>query len=256
MDALTFRTPKLLRKMTGSQGANKVPILEIDVEMVLLGLKLTYDEFVDLCILCGCDYCNTIVGIGPKTALSLIREHKSIENVLKALEANPTKKGNIPPEWYARKEAVPKEKKEVEKKEGNEEEGEEEKKKEEEEEEMEYVDVPACYVQARVLFLRAEVTPAAEVELNWKPPQEEALKKFLCERMGFAEDRVKSAIQRLMAAQEKKQQMRMDSFFKTTETVESKKRKAEAANLKAKAVAKAAKDAKKKGKAGGMGGRR
>ena len=94
------------------------------------------------------------------------------------------------------------------------------------------------------------------MELNWKPPQEEALKKFLFERMGFAEDRVKSAIQRLMAAQEKKQQMRMDSFFKTTETVESKKRKAEAANLKAKAVAKAAKDAKKKGKAGGMGVRR
>jgi 5'-3' exonuclease len=32
-----------------------------------------------LCILCGCDYCSTIKGIGPKTALKLIRECKTIE---------------------------------------------------------------------------------------------------------------------------------------------------------------------------------
>jgi len=27
---------------------------------VLEGLKLTADQFVDLCILCGCDYCGSI----------------------------------------------------------------------------------------------------------------------------------------------------------------------------------------------------
>lgn len=57
MDALTFRTPKLLRRFTFSQGKDKQSILEVDFEAVLRGLKLTYDEFVDLCILCGCDYC-------------------------------------------------------------------------------------------------------------------------------------------------------------------------------------------------------
>ena len=35
MDALTFRTPKLLRKLTYSQsGKEKQPIIEIDVEQV------------------------------------------------------------------------------------------------------------------------------------------------------------------------------------------------------------------------------
>lgn len=30
---------------------------------VLEGLSLTPDQFVDLCILCGCDYCGTIKGM-------------------------------------------------------------------------------------------------------------------------------------------------------------------------------------------------
>jgi 5'-3' exonuclease len=49
------RTPKLLRKMTFSQAA-KQPIMEVDYAKVLSGLGLTHEEFVDLCILCGCDY--------------------------------------------------------------------------------------------------------------------------------------------------------------------------------------------------------
>lgn len=43
-------------------------------------------KFIDLCILLGCDYCDTIKGIGPKTALKLIKEYKSIENILKHLD--------------------------------------------------------------------------------------------------------------------------------------------------------------------------
>ena len=32
---------------------------------VLDELKLTPEQFVDMCILCGCDYAGTIRGIGP-----------------------------------------------------------------------------------------------------------------------------------------------------------------------------------------------
>jgi flap endonuclease-1 len=53
--------------------------VEIDFAAMLAGMQLTYEEFVHLCILCGCDYCSTIKGIGPKTALKLIRAHKTIE---------------------------------------------------------------------------------------------------------------------------------------------------------------------------------
>jgi flap endonuclease-1 len=87
MDALTFATPILLRRLTMPE-SRKLAVLEIHVDKVLGkdGLDLTLDEFVDLCILCGCDYCDSIKGIGPKTALRLIKEHKTIENVIASLD--------------------------------------------------------------------------------------------------------------------------------------------------------------------------
>lgn len=57
-----------------------------------------------MCILCGCDYCDTIDGVGPVTAYKLIKEHKTIEQVIKHLESenlNPKrkKKFNIPKDF-------------------------------------------------------------------------------------------------------------------------------------------------------------
>lgn len=39
-------------------------------------------QFVDLCILLGCDYCDKIAGLGPKRALTLIQKHRTIDNVV------------------------------------------------------------------------------------------------------------------------------------------------------------------------------
>ena len=39
----------------------------------------------------GCDYCDPIKGIGPQTALKLIREHKSIDNILASKAIDTTK---------------------------------------------------------------------------------------------------------------------------------------------------------------------
>lgn len=41
-----------------------------------------FPQFVDLCILLGCDYCEKICGLGPKRALTLIQKHRTIENVV------------------------------------------------------------------------------------------------------------------------------------------------------------------------------
>lgn len=60
-----------------------MPIKEFHLNKVLEGLELTHEQFIDLCILLGCDYCETIRGIGPKRAIDLIREHKSIVISLK-----------------------------------------------------------------------------------------------------------------------------------------------------------------------------
>jgi 5'-3' exonuclease len=40
--------------------------------------NLTMDQFIDLCVLCGCDYTTSIRGIGPTTALKLIQTHGTI----------------------------------------------------------------------------------------------------------------------------------------------------------------------------------
>jgi flap endonuclease-1 len=91
MDALTFGSKILLRHLNFSE-ARKEPILEFNLEKILSELKLNQEQFIDLCILCGCDYTDTIKGIGPKRALKLIQEHQTIENILPHL----TKKNVVP----------------------------------------------------------------------------------------------------------------------------------------------------------------
>ena len=69
MDALTFATPILIRKLTfANQSSKGAQIQSMNYKKAVEGLGLTHDQFVDLCILLGCDYCDNIKGIGPKTA--------------------------------------------------------------------------------------------------------------------------------------------------------------------------------------------
>ena len=85
MDSLTFGAPRVLRNLMTPASA-KLPVQEYDYSKVLSELGLTEDQFVDLCILCGCDYAGTIRGIGPKSALNLIRQHGTIEKVLEHID--------------------------------------------------------------------------------------------------------------------------------------------------------------------------
>ena len=39
---------------------------------------LTDQQFMDMCVLCGCDYASKIEGIGPVKAFKYIKEHGSI----------------------------------------------------------------------------------------------------------------------------------------------------------------------------------
>ncbi|CAD5115657.1 DgyrCDS4613 [Dimorphilus gyrociliatus] len=95
MDALTFGSNVVLRHLTFSE-ARKVPIKEYNLDVLLDGLGLSQDEFIDLCILLGCDYCDSIRGVGPKRAIELIKQHRNIETILKHLDS---KKYTIPEDW-------------------------------------------------------------------------------------------------------------------------------------------------------------
>ncbi|GAA5986935.1 hypothetical protein JCM5350_000912 [Sporobolomyces pararoseus] len=100
MDTLTFNSPILLRHLTFSE-ARKMPIDVITLENVLAGLELTMDKFIDMCMLCGCDYLEPIKGVGAKTALKLVKEYDSMEDIL----AHLAKGKNPPPEDWPYDEA-------------------------------------------------------------------------------------------------------------------------------------------------------
>ncbi|PGG97801.1 flap endonuclease 1 [Polytolypa hystricis UAMH7299] len=98
MDTLCFDSPILLRHLTFSE-QRKEPIQEIHLDRVLEGLGMEMKQFVDLCILLGCDYLDPIPKVGPNTALKLIREHGTLEKVVEAITSDPKKKYVIPDDW-------------------------------------------------------------------------------------------------------------------------------------------------------------
>jgi flap endonuclease-1 len=131
-------------------------------------------KFIELCILLGCDYLEPIKGVGPKSALKLMKEHGSLKEVVEhirekaeeradAEEDGKKKKGGmqIPDDWK--------------------------------------------WEDAKKLFTHADVTPADQVEvscwlfyscastlyscrlfqLNWEPPDVEGLVDFLVKDKGF-----------------------------------------------------------------------
>jgi flap endonuclease-1 len=97
MDTLTFGTPVLLKHLTFSE-AKRMPVAEVNLTKALEGFGMEMDQFIDLCILLGCDYMDSIKGMGPKTALKLIREHKTIEGVLEHIKES-GKKMVVPDIW-------------------------------------------------------------------------------------------------------------------------------------------------------------
>ncbi|ROV93515.1 hypothetical protein VSDG_06788 [Cytospora chrysosperma] len=98
MDTLCFNTPILLRHLTFSE-QRKEPIQEIHLDKVLEGLNMDRKQFVDLCILLGCDYLDPIPKIGPHTALKLIREHGSLEKIVEFIQNDKKSKYSIPEDW-------------------------------------------------------------------------------------------------------------------------------------------------------------
>jgi flap endonuclease-1 len=82
MDLLTFGTPKLIRKLS-----SKGTVTEYSIDQVLKELNLTQTQFIDLCILLGCDYTGTIGRVGPSKAYELIKTYGSIDEML-ALDPN------------------------------------------------------------------------------------------------------------------------------------------------------------------------
>ncbi len=90
-DSLLFGAPKLIRNVTIS-GRRKLPSKNIYVEVIpevvelqqaLAECGITHEQLVDVGILIGTDFNpEGIEGLGPKTALKLIKEHGTLEKAL------------------------------------------------------------------------------------------------------------------------------------------------------------------------------
>jgi flap endonuclease-1 len=110
MDCLTFGCPAMVKNLFSTQQGGgtsstsgptpgglkpgQKPVYEISLSTALEQLDITMDQFIDFCILCGCDYTDTLRGVGPHTGFKLIVEHKTIEEVVKNVD-----EAKIPPDW-------------------------------------------------------------------------------------------------------------------------------------------------------------
>jgi len=82
MDILTFGSPKIIRNLISDK---KKPV-EIDLNNILHTLNLNYDQFIDLCILFGCDYCPQISDIKPNQIYNIYIKHKNIDKTLEEIK--------------------------------------------------------------------------------------------------------------------------------------------------------------------------
>ena len=76
---------ELFRHRVVALGTKK-PVYELKLPTLLEQLDVTMEAFVDFCILCGCDYCGTIKGVGAATAFKLLKTHGSIEKAIASLD--------------------------------------------------------------------------------------------------------------------------------------------------------------------------
>ncbi|KAG7566947.1 hypothetical protein FFLO_01326 [Filobasidium floriforme] len=254
MDTLTFNSPLLLRHLTFSE-AKKAPISEINLKVVLEELDMTMERFIELCILLGCDYLEPAKGIGPKTALKLMREHGSLEAIESFVRGKMAEKvadaqaeAGIEPEEIESDEEdkappSPDVDMDLESEDGYEKRVAADMSGDEEEMEGAGTSSKASkkkkvvvgikggmqlpeywpWREAKEVFMKPDVTPGDDLELDWKRPDIEGLVQFLCREKGFAEDRVRNGCTRLEKMLGAKQQGRLDSFFKPTGVVTSSK---------------------------------
>jgi flap endonuclease-1 len=89
-DSLLFGSPRLVRNLSIT-GRRKLPRKEVYVEVkpelinleeVLKNLGISQEQLIIIGILTGTDYNPGVKGIGPKTALKIVKEYKTLDKIL------------------------------------------------------------------------------------------------------------------------------------------------------------------------------
>ena len=82
MDILTFGANKIYRNVTSKHKDT----LEINLHTILDKIDLTYDQFIEFCILLGCDYCERIKELSPLEIYTYYYKYKNIPDTLNKLK--------------------------------------------------------------------------------------------------------------------------------------------------------------------------
>jgi len=152
-DSLLFATPRLIRNLSIT-GKRKVPkkstYIEVNPELIDLTemlnfLQLDISGLIKIALLTGTDYNEGVKGVGPKTALKIIRENKFEEYTAQI------------PNWQ----------------------------------------------NLYNLFMKPAVTN--DYNLVWKEPDLKKIKEILCEVHEFDEERIESALKKILEKKNKGQ---------------------------------------------------
>lgn len=82
MDTLAYGCPRVIRNCLDRKIKRNDVVTCISYDKIIDEFGMSHDQFVDVCILCGCDYCPTIPKIGPMRAYQHIMQYKSIEGMI------------------------------------------------------------------------------------------------------------------------------------------------------------------------------
>ncbi|MFN3909827.1 MAG: flap endonuclease-1 [Candidatus Anstonellaceae archaeon] len=92
-DSLLFGSPRLIRNLSFS-GKRKIPRKNtyvniepelIELEKMLKDLNIDYKKLIWIAILIGTDFNNGVYKVGPKTALKIVKESKTFEEIINFL---------------------------------------------------------------------------------------------------------------------------------------------------------------------------
>ena len=85
-DLLAYETPIFLNKIDTFTDT----CIRINYEELLNSLEMTKEEFLDFCIMCGCDYNKNIPKIGSQTAFKYLKKYGTIEDIKDNLDIDIT----------------------------------------------------------------------------------------------------------------------------------------------------------------------
>lgn len=157
-DILPFGGLKMLKNFS-----NKKLITEIDLLKMLKELDLTHEQFIELCILLGTDYCPGIKGLGPITLYEFYRKSGNIENFLINIKK---KNDNLVNSGKQSKYIIPD-------------------------------DLENSWRIIKNYYMNAEIINPDSLDIKWNEPDYENLLCFLCHEFEFDYEKTYKKIQKL-----------------------------------------------------------